>query len=220
MLTANSIRQDALALTGTTNLRTNGGNSGLSIMKCLSITGTGTLDLNDNDLILDYSGASPIAAYEALVASGYNGVGDWQGDGITSSVAAIDGNYVLAVADNAALAAPFGTAQGGALFSGVDVDLTTVLVKFTHRVDLNLDGLVTDTDGIIFSTNYEPGAAAMWSIGDLDYDGVFSDNDVILFGTFYDTGLQHLPEPASAAFIAAAGWLGLSLRRLQKSRLR
>jgi hypothetical protein len=75
-------------------------------------------------------------------------------------------------------------------------------VKFTHRVDLNLDGLVTDADAIIFSTNYESGAPANWGIGDLDYDGIFTDNDAIIFGTFYDTGLAHLPEPAAVLVLS------------------
>jgi hypothetical protein len=82
-------------------------------------------------------------------------------------------------------------------------------------VDLNLDGLVTDADAITFSTNYESGAPAYWSIGDLDYDGVFSDNDAIIFGTFYDTGLAHLPEPASIGLLGV-GALGLLQRRRRR----
>lgn len=163
-----------------------------------------TLDLGNNDLILDYSGASPLASFEDMLRAGYNN-GDWLGKGITSSSAAADpGAYVLAIADNAQLASPFGAAQGGDLFSGKDVDLTTVLVKFTHRVDLNLDGLVTDADAIIFSTNFENSSPANWSIGDLNYDGLFTDNDAIIFSTFYETSLQHLPEPAGLTLLGFA----------------
>jgi hypothetical protein len=109
--------------------------------------------------------------------------------GIFSSVAAGDPNFVLAIADNAALPAPFGSEQGGGLFSGVDVDDSSVLIKFTHRVDLNLDGLLSDNDAILFSTNFAVGEAAQWSVGDLNYDAVYSDDDLILFGTFYDSTL-------------------------------
>lgn len=157
----------------------------------LVISGTGTLDLTDNSLIVDYVSINPAADIEADVAAGYNG-GDWLGNGITSSAAASDPNFHLGVADNANLPQPFGTAQGGPLFDGVDVDDTCVLVKFTHRTDLNLDGLVTDTDAITFSTNFEANAAAYWSIGDLDMDGLFTDNDAILFSTYYDPNLPQV----------------------------
>lgn len=173
---------------------------------------TGTLDLQNNDLIIDYTGPSLIADIEDMVRSGYND--DLRnGTGIMSSVAALDSNYILAVADNAQLTSPFGTAQGGPLFSGVDVDLTSVLVKFTYRVDLNLDGLVTDADAIIFSTNYEADADANWAIGDLDFDGVFSDADAIIFSTYYETGGASLPEPGIAGVVSLAMLSRLARRR-------
>jgi hypothetical protein len=173
---------------------------------------TGTLDLQNNDLIIDYTGTSPIADIEDMVRSGYNG--DLRnGTGIMSSVAVQNGNYVLAVADNAQLSAPFGSAQGGPNFSGVNVDLTSVLVKFTHRVDINLDGVVTDADAIIFSTNYEPGANANWAIGDLNFDGQFTDADAIIFSTYYETGGASLPEPGITLLLLPA-LAGLRRRRM------
>jgi autotransporter-associated beta strand protein len=192
-----------------------GNNASLSQPKQLTINGTGTLDLGNNDMVIaygastPYAGVSPAAALEDLIAQGFNG-GDWLGTGITSSAAASGdaaGNFVLAIVDNAALPQPYGASNGGDNFSGVDVPLESVLVKFTHRVDLNLDGLVTDADAIIFSTNYEAGAAANWGIGDLDYDGTFTDNDAIIFGTFYDPGLAHLPEPGAIGVFALLGVL-------------
>jgi hypothetical protein len=180
----------------------------------LSISAGATLDLTNNDLILPYTGTSPAGDIEDLIAQGFNG-GDWLGTGITSSAAASDdaaGNFVLAIVDNANLPQPYGVSNGGDNFDGVDVPLESVLVKFTHRVDLNLDGLVTDADAIIFSTNYESGAAANWGIGDLDYDGTFTDNDAIIFGTFYDTGLAHLPEP-STVMISGIAVMLMAARR-------
>jgi autotransporter-associated beta strand protein len=179
----------------------------------LNIFNDGTLDITNNDIVIDYLGASPIAEFEALVASGYNVTGDWLGDGITSSIAAQDGAYVVAVADNAALAAPFGTAQGGPLFSGVDVDLTTILIKFTHRADVDLDGLITPNDASIFGTNYSEGDPANWAMGDMDFDGIFTPNDASIFGTFYDESLASLPEPAAASVLLGAAALGMSRRR-------
>jgi autotransporter-associated beta strand protein len=182
-----------------------GNDAFVSRPKQLTIAGTGTLDLGNNDMIIaygvatPYAGVSPASALEDLIAQGFNG-GDWLGTGITSSAAASDAaadSFVLAIADNASLSQPYGVSNGGDNFDGVDVPLQSVLVKFTHRVDLNLDGLITDTDAIIFSTNFENGAGAYWSIGDLNYDGTFSDDDAIMFSTFYEPGLQHLPEPGA-----------------------
>jgi autotransporter-associated beta strand protein len=181
-----------------------GDNAFVSRPSSLTVADGAVLDITNNDVIIDYTGASPIAAYEALVASGYNVVGDWAGDGITSSIAAIDGNYVVAIADNAALPAPFGTAQGGGLFSGVDVDLDTILIKFTHRADVDLDGAITPNDASIFGTNYSENDPATWAMGDMDYDGIFTPNDASIFGTFYDESLGSLPEPAGGAVLAVA----------------
>ena len=147
------------------------------------------LQLNDNDLIIDYTGASPITTIEGLVATAYNLTGDWQGNGITSNVAALDANFTLAVADNATLAAPFGISQGGPLFSGQDVDLTTVLVKFTHRADINLDGVITPDDSAIFGGNYDENQPAVWATGDINFDGLFTPDDSAIFGGFYDESL-------------------------------
>jgi hypothetical protein len=190
-----------------------GNNASVSRPSALTIAPGATLDLTNNDLILDYSGASPIADIEALVASGYNGTGDWAGDGITSSVAAVDGNYVLAIADNATLAAPFGTAQGGSLFAGVDVDLTTILVRFTHRADINLDGVITPDDSAIFGGNYDENQPAVWATGDMNYDGVFTPDDAAIFGGAYDESLASLPEPGT---LTVFGLLVIGFKRRRR----
>jgi hypothetical protein len=142
-----------------------------------------------------------------MVRSGYNG-GNWLGKGITSSTAAdalASGNYALAVADNNALTNKFGDGTiGGPQFDGQSVDDTTVLVKFTHRVDLDVDGLVTPNDAIIFATNYLFNGNANWITGDVDYDGVHTQNDAIIFATFYNGTLPSLPEPGGLAGLALA----------------
>jgi hypothetical protein len=159
------------------------------VLNSISIDAGSKLDITDNDVIIDYTGASIAVDVEADVAGGYNVVGDWLGNGITSSIAALDGNFAVGVADNAMLAAPFGTVQGGPLFAGVDVDLDAVLIKFTHRVDIDLDGLITPNDASVFGTSYSENDPANWALGDLDYDGLFTPNDASIFGTFYDESL-------------------------------
>jgi MYXO-CTERM domain-containing protein len=87
------------------------------------------------------------------------------------------------------------------------VDLTSVLIKFTHRADVDLDGVITPNDASIFGTNYSEGDPANWAMGDMDYDGIFTPNDASIFGTFYDESLASLPEPA---FLGAVGLLAVA----------
>jgi hypothetical protein len=163
----------------------------------LSIDANSTLDLTDNDLVVDYAAAgnNPAASVEAMAAAGHNG-GNWQGKRITSSTAAAPasaGNFAVAVADNATLTNKFGDGTGGKpLFAGfMAVDDTSVLVKYTHRVDLDLSGTLNANDAITFSTNFN-GGAAHFSAGDLDYDTLYTPNDAILFATFYNPAVQQV----------------------------
>jgi autotransporter-associated beta strand protein len=171
----------------------------------------GQLDLGNNDLILDYAGARPRAEIEEMVRAGFNG-GNWLGNGITSSTANANRNYAIAVADNSQLVIPFGDGTTGRLFSGQAVDSTTILVKFTHRIDLDLDGVITSNDASIFNSRFNEGAPAYWSIGDVDYDHVFTSNDASIFNSFYNEALASVPEPASLG-VFGIGALGLLGRR-------
>jgi hypothetical protein len=162
----------------------------------LTIDSTSKLDLTDNDLIVDYSGASPLSSVEGMVSTGFN-FGDWLGKRITSSVAgapASNGSYALGVAENALLVNPYGNGTTtGPLFAGQSVDNTAVLVKFTNRVDLDLDGLVTGNDAAVFNGAFSEGeGGAKWMTGDVDYDGFWSSNDAAIFNSFYDEGLTQL----------------------------
>jgi hypothetical protein len=74
----------------------------------------------------------------------------------------------------------------------VDVDLSSVLLKFTHRADVTLDGLVDPNDASVFGTNYSENDFANWLLGDMDYDGLFTPNDASIFGTFYDESLPQI----------------------------
>jgi len=170
----------------------------------ISIDADSTLDLTDNALIVDYgpSTGNPAVGVEDLIGRGYN-EGDWLGTGITSSSAAEDTEAVaLATGDNNpesefALVVAFGTAQGGELFAGQDVDATSVVVKFTRRLDFDLDGAVTYGDLSVFNANY--GAATTWSHGDLNYDGASNFDDLSVFNTLYEP----TPPPAAPAFVDA-----------------
>jgi hypothetical protein len=182
----------------------------------------GTLDLGNNDLIVDYAlGASPRAVFEDMVRSGFN-FGDWLGKGITSSTAAnplSNGNFALGVAENGQLVNPFGNGTTGPLFDGQSIDNTTVLVKFTHRIDLDFDGVVTGNDAAVFNGAYSEGdSGATWMTGDVDYDGTWSSNDAAIFNSYYDEGLASLPESGTGTLFALAGAALMLPRRRSERR--
>jgi ELWxxDGT repeat protein len=159
----------------------------------INVDANSTLDLADNDLIVDYSAGNPASTVEAMVAAGFGINGDWLGKRITSSVAAApssNGNYAIGVANNALLVNPFGNGTTSPLFDGQTVDSSAVLVKFTHRVDLDLDGVVTGNDAAVFNGAYSEGdAGATWMSGDVDFDGLYGSNDAAIFNSFYDESL-------------------------------
>src|SRR5206468_483641 len=68
-------------------VQTNGSRTIVAPAVSIDAFNGGRLDMNDNELIVDYTAASPIANIAALLATGYNG-GAWTGNGITSTSAA------------------------------------------------------------------------------------------------------------------------------------
>ena len=87
------------------------------------------------------------------------------------------------------------------MFSGVDVDLDTIVIKFSHRADINLDGVVTPDDSAIFGGNYDETQPATWATGDMNYDGMFTPDDAAIFGGAYDESLVSLPEPSAVGLL-------------------
>ena len=198
-LSATTIRESSLLVEGTASILPNGGTLATSRVNTLSIDGTtdawtGKLDLADNDLIIDYTGASPISTVRNQIKTGFNN-GAWTGKGITTSVGS--GARALGYADNAA--------SGLATFSGQSIDSTCVLVKYTYSGDANLDGKVDVTDLGALATNWQ--AAALWTGGDFNYDGVVNVTDLGALATNWQAGVSNPLGPAN--FGAALASLGL-----------
>jgi hypothetical protein len=191
-----------------------------SVVQALSIAGgatpTAKLDLMDQAAIINYNGASPIAAIREQIVAGRGGSGlgkTWNGQGITSSAAATANatepeSRSIGYADNSALPlGPYST------FRGQPVDDTSLLMAFTRTGDANLDGVVNDADVTIVSATYAPGVPQPhWALGDFDYNGFVDDADVTLLSALYDPsappllaataatgGIAAVPEPAALA---------------------
>jgi hypothetical protein len=195
---------------------------------------TGTLDLTNNALILNYpaAGPNPAADVRSQIIAGRGAVGlgaTWTGKGITSSTAAAQvvaepESVSVAYADNGSL--PLGPYTN---FRGKAVDASSVLVRYTRTGDANLDGVVNDDDVTIVGAAYAPGTPqASWALGDFDYNGFVDDDDVTLLGVLYNPAAAPIPSPESsetapvvvaAAVPEPATWLSLALAGLIAGRI-
>jgi hypothetical protein len=184
-LYAGSIKQSSLIIGGKIQIAPG---SLVSKINSLNIT-TGTLDITNNALIIDYpsAGPSPLSAVRGYLHSGY--VSNETGSGIVSSTAVGDWAVGIGYAEASAL--------GVTTFGSMIVDSTAILIRYTWTGDANLDGIVNAADLAMISSN-----GSTWSTGDFNYDGVVNADDYALF----DLGLAEggstvipFPEPA---------WLG------------
>jgi hypothetical protein len=156
------------------------GSSGFGLLtRSLSINGSGSLDLNDNDLILDYSGTSPLAAVQGWISAA-RANGAWTGSGITSSAARDNPahNTTLGVIDRADYT--------GSTFDGEPLDTDMVLVKYTYYGDASFDGRVTFDDYVRIDTGFNAQRAG-WSNGDFNLDGVVNFDDYVLIDTAFNS---------------------------------
>jgi autotransporter-associated beta strand protein len=197
-------------------------NTGLAQMTSLSITGSGTLDIGNNGIIIDYTtGSDPIASIEQWIKNGFYGLGGPEiiSSDITTDDAASGLSYGIGYADGA---------------DGVVAGLPSGEIEITYTLlgDANLDGTVNSEDFTPFSHNL--GQSGMWDEGDFNYDGTVNSEDFTAFS--HNLGqsavladmagvwnaangidLANVPEPMSAGIIVMAG-LGVLQRRRRSSR--
>jgi len=204
-----------------------GAGTGAAEITSLSITGMGTLDINNNHLIISYgSGPDPIASIAAWIASGFAG-GSWRGPGITSSAA--QGNaasYGIGYADSADPGNP------------ADLPTDTIEILYTLLGDANLDGKVNGTDFTLMATSFNQSGKS-WDQGDFNYDGDVNGSDFVLlaenfnqfasqsdisaadlnaldsFAAANGITLANVPEPLGVATIAIIAGTFLRRRRHQ-----
>jgi hypothetical protein len=202
-LTTTRLNQNGLAVNGNGRVTLLPGGGEVNVLTSLNLTSGATLDINDNALVIDYSGDSPAAAIRAAILSGRGGSGlgaGWNGTGITSSAAAAANatdpeTRSIGFADNGSL--PLGAYTE---FRGHPVDPTSILIAYTRTADANLDGLVDDADATILGAAYDPATAnGVWALGDFDYSGFVDDVDATLLGALYN------PQPSPAPAIPV-GW--------------
>ena len=173
-LTVQAGGKAALSTAGSTPNRTLLAVGGLSFPNT-----TGTLDLNNNDLMIHNGNLSNVTAEIAQGQSGH-----WTGTvGITSSAAAATTNTALGVELN-------NDGHGNApvsTFDGQPATTSDVLVKYTYGGDANMDGVVNGSDYTLIDNSFNSGAAATWRNGDFNYDGAINGDDYMLIDNSFNT---------------------------------
>jgi hypothetical protein len=157
---------------------------GVALATSISLTGSAQLDLGDHDLILDYSGGSPLAAVQQMIRSARAG-GAWGGNGITSSAArdCPQHNRTLGAMEATDFRSIYGE---DASFDDVAIDNTAVLVKFTYYGDADFNGRINFDDYSrtdIGFNNHMTG----WRNGDFDGDGRINFDDYVLIDLAFNT---------------------------------
>jgi endoglucanase Acf2 len=149
-------------------------------------TPTATIQLGSGNLVVAYSGTSPVTTILGWLMAGGGAKSDgahfdWNGaGGITSSAAAA----------SAILTSPGLRDNGYALLNrtamteidGVPVPANAVVIRYTWVGDMDLDGKVTVNDYLEFLDYYRnqpPANSITWMTGDFNYDGYINVNDYL-----------------------------------------
>jgi fibronectin-binding autotransporter adhesin len=155
----------------------------------LTLNGTGTLDLNNHDLLT----TTTAATVRQYLVAGYNG-GNYNGSngGIISTAASNgNGHRALGYASSTDAVAP-----------GVVIPAGKTLVRYTIPGDADLNQTVNFTDFQTLTTNYnKPGN---WTQGDFNYDGIVNFTDFQILTTNYNTSLGATGSVATGSATPAA----------------
>ncbi|HZL36334.1 MAG TPA: dockerin type I domain-containing protein, partial [Tepidisphaeraceae bacterium] len=171
----------------------------------LSMAATSTIDLADNDMILQGAGSAGVAQLQSLVSHAFNG-GNWLGLGVGSSNAAMSVGSAMQTAEgfalNGSLTTPFG------IFDGVPVTSADVIDRYTVMADANLDGTVNLIDYRILRNNLNK-TGMTWGTGDFNYNGTTDTADYNLLqanylGTIYGPNEARVLQPIGQTIAALA----------------
>jgi hypothetical protein len=189
----------------------------------------GALDLNDHDLIVNYSGVSPLTTLQAYVLDGLRFPGD---PSATAGIVSTTGANSTAPAGNILVLFENTVIDGGSTvaltdtWDGVTVDIDTVIGKYTYFGDANLDGQVNADDYTTADSNRAVTAGALWTQGDVNLDGAVTPDDYTTMdsnrgqGTdnpLAPQGLSAVPEPA-ATTMGGFGLGALLTRRARRNK--
>ena len=160
--------------------------TGASMVQNLTIAQGAVLDLNNNAMVIDYTGASVETAVRQNLAAG----------------------WIFSSAANTTTRLGYGEATavlgGAGTFAGLSVDATSVLIKFTYTGDANLDGQVDVTDLGALATNWQ--MSGNWTSGDFNYTGFVDVSDLGYLASNWQAGVGN---PMGQSFSDALASVGL-----------
>jgi hypothetical protein len=162
----------------------------------LTLASSGTLDLNDADLVLSYgTNANPFSDTYAAVVNGFMGSDSGT---IISTVGRNNpnGNTIHYVLDNQLV----GVSEWP-LGSGISIDANSLIAKYTYFGDVNFDGRVDDSDYAVLDGNYgsspDPRVAVL--MGDANLSGTADDSDYAVLDGNFGNGVGNPLAPEGAA---------------------
>ncbi len=162
----------------------------------LSIGASATLDVANDDVIIEYSGATILPAVQGLLWQGY-AAGAWTGTGIRSSTAAGSASSGPAMAPGAMESSSvFSTFP--ATFSNQQVDATAVLIHYAIAGDNALNGVVNAIDFNALASNFGDSNQS-WITGDFNYDGVVDSADFVILASNFGASVPASAVPQVAA---------------------
>ena len=155
------------------------------VTKGLDLNATAKLDLNDNDLILDYTGASQLATIQALINSARAGRKLERHSVITSMPPGVSRSTTppweqLRRANTSRSMATVPP------FDGESIDTTAVLLKYTYYGDTDFNGFVDFDDYVRTDAGFNLGRSG-WVNGDFDGNGMVEFDDYVLLDLGFNT---------------------------------
>jgi autotransporter-associated beta strand protein len=156
------------------------------------IASGGTMDLQDNDLIV--GSATPPDTLLGYIRDARNG-GAWDGTGLTSSVAKNNPQHNTTL--GLLTGAEFTSAGGTGTFSGQSYDGSDSLIKYTYYGDSDFNGRVNFDDYVRTDNGFNNHLSG-WLNGDFDGNGTVNFDDYVLIDLAFNTQSGTLGRPGRA----------------------